>query len=205
MPSVLANVVLGHGVIASGVSGKNIRRNDRVTTDNGVESINIVWTQTLRQFELGTVPLLKSQWLEIEALHEVTDAGAYGFLMEDPKDSTTTTGVMATVSAGVYQLYNRRTHAGSGRYRDRKITRPVLTGFVPYTNGAPIASYTLNVETGQITIPSAPAVNTLTWSGRFYTPVHFLQDFIDWSLVVPGSADSRFWAGPSVVLQEIRE
>jgi hypothetical protein len=35
--------------------------------------------------------------------------------------------------------------------------------------------------------------------------VHFLDDFIDWDLVVPGAADARFLAGPSVVLQEIRE
>lgn len=204
MPTVFADVILANSVLASGVRGKNIRKNDRVPTDNGAENINIVWTQTLREFELATVPILKSQWLEIEALHEVTDGGAYGFLLEDPKDNRVTTGVVYTVSAGLYQLYNRRIHAGSARFRDRKITRPRATSFVLLADGIPVDSgdYTLDTTTGRLTTAVA---GTLTWIGLFYVPVHFVDDFIDWSLVVPGGIDSRFWAGPSVLLKEIRE
>jgi hypothetical protein len=44
-----------------------------------------------------------------------------------------------------------------------------------------------------------------TWTGRYYTPVHFADDFIDWDLIAPGGVDSRFLAGPSVLLQEVRE
>jgi hypothetical protein len=36
--------------------------------------------------------------------------------------------------------------------------------------------------------------------------VHFQNDTIDWTMVRPGSdPDDRLFAGPSVVLQEIRE
>lgn len=204
MPTVFADVILANSVLASGVRGKNMRKNDRVPVDNGVENVNIIWNQTLRQFEFGTVPLLKSHWLELESLHEVTDGGAYGFLLEDPKDNYAATGVVATVSSGVYQLYNRRIHAGSGRYRDRKITRPRATGFVLLSNGVPVSggSYTLDTTTGQVTTGVS---GTLTWTGYFYNPVHFVDDSIDWSLVVPGSMDSRYWIGPSVLMQEIRE
>ncbi|MBT2326131.1 DUF2460 domain-containing protein [Variovorax paradoxus] len=207
MPTVFADVILSNSIISSGIRGKNMRKNSRVPTDNGSESINVIWTQTLREFEIATVPLTVSQWREIENLHEVTDGGAYGFLLEDPKDNRALTGVMANVSTGVYQLYNRRTHAGSSRYKDRKITRPRALGFVPMISAAPIdpANYTLDVTTGRITIPAAPSAATLTWTGLFYTPVNFVDDFIDWSLVVPGAMDARFWAGPSVVLMEIRE
>ena len=59
--------------------------------------------------------------------------------------------------------------------------------------------------TGRVTIPSGPTAANLAWTGRFYVPVHFQDDAIDWELVVAGQADSRFLSGPSVVLVEVRE
>ena len=47
--------------------------------------------------------------------------------------------------------------------------------------------------------------DTLTWSGEFYVPVHFANDDIDWEVVVGGGFSGRIIAGPSVVLQEVRE
>jgi hypothetical protein len=75
------------------------------------------------------------------------------------------------------------------------------------------ANYTLDSRTGRITIPSLAAsaaaslaaVSTLAWKGSFYVPVHFMDDVIDWDLVLSGPAEQRLVAGPSVVLQEIRE
>jgi hypothetical protein len=49
------------------------------------------------------------------------------------------------------------------------------------------------------------ADETLTWSGEFFVPVHFANDDIDWEVIVSGTYDSRIVAGPSVVLQEVRE
>jgi uncharacterized protein (TIGR02217 family) len=46
---------------------------------------------------------------------------------------------------------------------------------------------------------------TLTWDGDFYVPVHFANDEIDWEVLVGGTYDNRVVAGPSVVLQEVRE
>ena len=47
--------------------------------------------------------------------------------------------------------------------------------------------------------------DTLTWSGEFFVPVHFMEDEIGWDLARPGDMQDRLIAGPSVVLQEIRE
>ncbi|SFB02659.1 TIGR02217 family protein [Collimonas sp. OK607] len=205
--TVFGDVILSSSVLAAGVKGKNLRLNARVPTDNGYESINIIWTQTLRQYTLGLVPLCLEQWQAIETLHEITEGGAYGLLLQDPKDSTVSDGVMTLVSAGVYQLHKRYLHAASARFKTRKITRPQAAGFVPTVASMPLAptSYTLDVTTGRIAIPSAPAVGTLAWSGPFYVPVHFIDDVIDWDLVMSGPAEQRLVAGPSVVLQEIRE
>jgi uncharacterized protein (TIGR02217 family) len=202
--TVFADVVLPNSIISAGVRGKNMRRNDRVVTDSGIQSINIGWTSTLRQFEIGIAPLRVDQWQTLETLHEITEGGAFGLLMEDPKDNHVTTGGIFTLdSAGGYQLTKRYTEPRSGRTKDRKITRPKGTIAV-YQNGDPIAA-SIDPATGKASISGSPDAASLTWIGSFYLPVHFMDDFIDWDLVAPGGADNRFAAGPSVVLQEIRE
>jgi uncharacterized protein (TIGR02217 family) len=202
--TVFSDVVLPNSLIAAGVRGKNMRRNDRVQTDSGAESINVAWTSTLRQFEIGIVPLRVDQWQALETLHEITEGGAYGFLMEDPKDSHVTSGgVLSLVATGIYQLIKRYTDPASGRTKDRRITRP-KGAITVFQDGAPITA-SVDPSNGRVTIAGAPDASTLTWTGSFYLPVHFMDDAIDWELVAPGSYDARFAAGPSVILQEIRE
>ncbi len=205
--TVFSDVVVPNAVLRSGVSGKNMRLNSRVPTDNGFESINIVWTQTLREYTFGTAPLSLAQWQAVETLHEITEGGAYGMLLLDPKDQSVTDGVMTLVSTGVYQLHKRYVHTPSTRFKTRKITRPLLAGFIPKISGVAIdpANYVLDVTTGRITIPSNPTAATLSWTGTFYVPVHFMGDSIDFDLVIAGPLDGRYVAGPSVVLVEIRE
>lgn len=205
---VFSDVFLPNSVISAGVRGKNMRQNTRTQTQGGFESINVNWTKTLRQYEIGTVPMRIEQWRDIETLQEITEGGAFGFLLEDPKDNTVIGGLVGPAADGSpYQLYKRSTDARSGRYKDRAITRPKATGFgLQNSNGtAYVGSYTLDAATGKLTIPGAPAASALRWSGKFYVPVHFQDDFIDWDLVAPGAVDQRFLAGPSVVLIEVRE
>lgn len=202
--TVFADVTLPNRVITAGVRGKQIRKNDRVSVDSGQAHINIVWTKTLREFEIGFIPMRRAAWQDIETLHEITEGGAYGFLMADPKDQAATTadGVMASLGGGTYQLYKRYLHTASGRYKDRKITRPLSTGFQAYDAMGGTLTGTVDPETGIATITGTPA----SWSGSFYVPVHFMDDSIDWTMVAPHQdPDSRLFVGPSCVLQEIRE
>lgn len=204
--TVLNDVFPPRLVLAAGIKGKQMRMNSRVRTDSGRQYANQIWTQTLRQYEIGFVPMRLEGWEAISALHEVTAGGAYGFLLEDPIDHAVTVanGRMELVSGAVYQLQKRYTIAS--RSEDRRITRPNASTFVPYYDGAEILSYTLDADTGQITLGAAVAdASLLSWSGRFYVPVHFMDDFLDWNLAAPGSADQRFVAGPTALLQEIRE
>jgi uncharacterized protein (TIGR02217 family) len=208
--TVLSDVILSNRVIRAGVRGKQLRRNSRVTTDSGAEYANVVWAQTLRQYEVGIKPMRRETWMDIEALHEVTEGGAYGFLMEDPKDNevTVANGKAYSLTSTTFQLYKRYLDSGSSRYKDRKITRPRAASFTIYNSGVAIpgGSYTLNAETGVVTIPSAPTASNLTWAGGFYVPVHFMDDSIDWEMVLAGPVvDGRLLAGPSTVLVEIRE
>lgn len=205
---VFADVMFPNTVLTAGVRGKNMRMNSRVKTDSGDESINIVWTKSLRQYEVGIVPLSINQWRDIEALHEITEGGAYGFLLEDPKDNAVDGGAITRISDGVFQLVKRYSHIASGRTKDRNITRPRAAGFVLTQSGVPLVlgtDYTLDVLTGLVSIAANPDPTTLAWSGRFLVPVHFMDDVIDWELVAAGASDSRFLAGPSVMLEEVRE
>lgn len=210
---VFSDVILPNAIIEAGVRGKNMRQNTRTRTQGGFEQVNVNWTRTLRQYEIGIAPMRVDAWQAVETLHEITDGGAFGFLMEDPKDNTVRGGVgligQVTPPIGLpyFQLYKRSIDSRSNRYKDRAITRPRATGFALYQNGVLQApeSYSLDVNTGRITFSGGLDVSTLTWEGRFYVPVHFLNDYIDWDLVVAGPNDSRFLAGPAMTLEEVRE
>lgn len=306
---VLSDVTLPEIVLAAGVRGRQIRKNQRTETVSGEVSVNIDWDQTLREFEVGYVPMLPGAWQAIEGLHEVTDGGAYGFLMLDPKDSSVPVGSgllrawnagfpVGTIGQGFgepsYQLFRRITSVGSTRTKDRKITRPltpvILRNGSPVTVGASPGNMAIDATTGQVTFvpdvtqgissitagattvitfasnsgvyaassagqrvylsgvsgsaasalngrshaisaksassPYTLTLNTattgltatggtaarypqvadaLTWSGRFYVPVHFANDALDWELLRGGPADGRLISGPSVVLREVLE
>ena len=68
--AVFADVVLSTSILGVGITGKNQRLNSRVTTDNGFESVNIVWTQTLREYTLGVVPMALATCQSVETIHE---------------------------------------------------------------------------------------------------------------------------------------
>lgn len=209
--TVLADMILPNTLISSVARGKVKRTNTRIAHgDTGFMSINAVSSQGLREYEVDTVPLRLEGWQTLQAFHEVTFGGAYGFLIEDPSDCVANHSSIALMPAvgaspAYHQLQRRYIEPKSGRYWDRPVTRPQLTSFSLFNADGSVftGSYALDVATGRITASSDPA--TLKWSGRFYVPVHFQTDDLDWDLVVPGGYEQRFVASRSVVLQEIRE
>jgi uncharacterized protein (TIGR02217 family) len=305
--TVFNDVIMPTSVLAAGVRGKNQRNNSRTMAANGTGQININWSRTLRQYELGIVPMSVATWQTIEGLHEVTEGGAYGFLLPDPKDQSVSDAqgllypfnstLLGTNGLGYgvpsYKLHKRYTSTGSARTKDRAITRPRATpvirrGGVAVTHGASPGNVSVNYDTGTVTFVAdssstvtavavgattnvtltaalagvsvgerlylsgltgtvASTLNglsfaitaitggglnvytltvattglawtsggsgfaypqsteTLTWAGDFYVPVHFASDEIDWELVAGGPAAARLLAGPSVVLNEVRE
>jgi uncharacterized protein (TIGR02217 family) len=311
--TVLTDIVLPETVIMAGIRGKNMRNNTRSMSVSGYASININWSKTLRQYEIGIKPMDIDQWHEIEGLHEATDGGAFGFLMKDPKDQLTSSSegfmqgfnneLVGVLGYGygvpVYQAFKNYESIGNNVNFDRKITRldtfqlkrngnNVTVGvsagnisvnnatgqvtFVPdatqsiasITAGATttiefanstltslfsvgnrvwitgvtgtgadlinnksheilskddsLFTLTINLDTsGLVFVTGDPFLDggsarkypqpteTLTWAGSFYIPVHFANDEIDWEMLVAGDYAGRVVAGPSVVLQEIRE
>jgi uncharacterized protein (TIGR02217 family) len=206
---VLSSIIAPNSLWSATVNGKQMRRTRRVQNGGGYMQVNVEWANTLRQYEIGSVPMRVDVWATLEGLYEATDFGAYGFLLQDPKDSSVTVanGVASLVDASdpMYQLRKRYTSAGSALYHDRRITRPRANNLSLFINGVAEMSYTLDDETGQIIIPSAPSASAISWSGSFYVPVHFERDDLDWTLAIAGAESSRYMLGPNVTLLEVRE
>lgn len=303
--TVYADVIMPESVIAAGVRGKQIRNNTRTQSPSGYARVNINSARSLLQFEIGVAPLPVSTWATLGGMYEVTHAGAYGFLMRDPKDSVATSGLMYPYNAALlgtigfgygvpqYKLYNRYTSVGSTRTYDRAITRPkaspaltragssvtlgaspgnasvdTTTGTVTFVadssstvtavtvgattqvtltaalsgiavggrlylsgltgadaallnglshsvtaiTGGGLNIYTLATDTATKTITAAGSgykypqpTEALAWSGIFYVPVHFAEDTLDFDIIRGGPADTRYVAGPRIVLNEVRE
>ena len=155
--TVYADVILPASIMAAGVTGRNIRRNVRTVARNGRVQINVGSDITQRQYEFGSVPLALADWQTIEGLHEVTDGGAFGFLLQDPKDarSLITEGVATALTSTTFQLYKTYTSAGSTRTKLRKITRPLAAGVDIKVSGVSLTvttQYTLDTATGIVTV-----------------------------------------------------
>jgi uncharacterized protein (TIGR02217 family) len=200
---VLDDIIVTGQEFAQNITGRLMRKNQRVTTANGFESINIVQDKTLREYDVNVGPLRRAIREQFDAIFENTEAGAYGFLLLDPKDNSLgTSGRVADLGGGNYQLYKRYTVAG--RHKDRKITRPMTGTITVFVSGV-ATSATVNYATGQMTITGLPSAALVTVTGQFYVPVHFLNDQIEWSMNVAGSdPDGRFYSS-TVTLQEVRE
>jgi uncharacterized protein (TIGR02217 family) len=305
--TVYADVIVPDTLMAAGVRGRQMRRNVRAQMQSGQMQVNVGWANTLRQYEFGFIPLLQAQWQTLEGLFEVTDAGAYGMLLQDPKDTTVaatagllypyTTALVGAIGVGygvpAYKMYKRYSAAGTTRTKDRAITRPQATptlkrGGVMVTLGAAPGNAAIDYNTGtatfvadssstvtavtvgattQVTLTAAlaglsigmrlyllgltgadaallnglshaisnitgggsnvytlstntvgktitaagsgykypQASETMTWGGALYVPVHFANDEIDWEQVASGAEATQLLAGPSVLLQEVRE
>jgi uncharacterized protein (TIGR02217 family) len=181
--TVLSTVIMPSAIIAAGVRGKNRRSNARAMTQSGFASVNINWSKTLRQYEIGIAPMTIAQWQALEGLHEVTEGGAYGFLMQDPKDASVdatagllwpyTTALTGSVGTGygvpTYKLHKRYTVSGSALTKDRAVTR--LNGAAVLkrdaaivTQGASPGNASVDVATGTVTfVPdSTKALTSVT-------------------------------------------
>lgn len=211
---VLPTLVLRHKVWSGTLQGKLKFQNRRVPQVSGRISVNAMWETMLHEYDLSTIQLERADWQYIQAIHRITGGGHKGFLIEDPVDyksttaaaDSTTSGVVVGLTSTTFQLYKRYTENVSTLYADRRITRPNSINFALYISGVlQTSGYTLDTATGIVTIASAPLAANVTWVGRFYVPVHFQSDVVDWNLEAPGPEDIRFYSGPNVVLQEILE
>lgn len=88
----------------------------------------------------------------------------------------------------------------------------LLNGLSHQISAVDGAEYTLSTNTVGAAITPAgtarkfpQASEALTWLGRFFIPVSFTSDDLDWQMVAgSGNEDARLVAGPSIQLEEVR-
>jgi hypothetical protein len=168
---VYSDVIVPNSVVMAGAVGKQKRQNDRTVNQGGYASVNVVRDATLREYTLGVIPMTLANWALIEGLYEVTDAGAFGMLILDPKDSVVTAsqggflGYMAGVENGVvgfgngtpnYGFRKLYTAAGSTRAKARAITRPNGTPTM-LRNGSPVV---VGAAAGNVSLSAGPMLPT---------------------------------------------
>jgi hypothetical protein len=168
---VYSDVIVPNSVVMAGAVGKQKRQNDRTVNQGGYASVNVVRDATLREYTLGVIPMTLANWALIEGLYEITDAGAFGMLILDPKDSVVTSsqggflGYMAGVENGVvgfgngtpnYGFRKLYTAAGSTRAKARAITRPNGTPTM-LRNGSPVA---VGAAAGNVSFSTGPMLPT---------------------------------------------
>ena len=162
---VYPDVIVPSNVIKAGASGRQTRQNLRTTNQGGFASVNAIRDVTLREFSLGVKPMSLDAWAQIEAMYEVTDAGTFGMLLADPKDSVVTSsqgaliGYMTGVENGVYGFGNgtplyglRKLYVSGSRAKARAITRPNSTPAL-LRNGSAV---TVGVAAGNVSLSAAP-------------------------------------------------
>lgn len=168
---VLDDVLFPDQVVALGVSGVNRRRNQRTVNQGGFMLVTRIFSRTLRQYTVGIHPMPAADWLTVETLHEITDGGAFGMLLRDPKDSrvSLTEGKLQGFAGGqlvgimgqgfgvpTYRLHKRYAAMGTSRTHDRRITRPmpaplITRGGNPVTVGSGAGQISISTSTGSVT------------------------------------------------------
>lgn len=165
--TVLSDVIIPQSVVMAGIVGRTTRKNDRSVNQGGYATANVVRDVTMREYTMGVKPMLLAAWEAIMGIYEVTDAGAYGMLLEDPVDAGVTAaqgsliGYMAGVQSGVsgygngtpnYSLQKLYTALGSTRKRARDISRPKGTPAI-LRGGSPVV---VGVAAGNISLSAGP-------------------------------------------------
>lgn len=161
---VYSDVIIPYSVLRAGATGKLKRKNDRSVNQAGYATVNAVMDETLKDYVLGVKPMLLADWQRVRGAYEVTDAGTYGMLLEDPTDSkvSASEGVLVGYMAGVefgtvgrgngtplYGLRKVYTAFLSTRTKAVKITRPkgvpeILRGGTPVVVGAGAGNISLS-------------------------------------------------------------
>ncbi len=131
----------------------------------------------LQRWDVAPGIKTQAQYAEILGFFMVCRGRLHRFRFRDPVDNTqahgNATGVVSGITSTTFQMVKR--YAAGAQTLDRPIRKPITSGLVVFVSGTPLApaSWTLDATTGILTIPSAPAASTVTWTGSFDVPARF--------------------------------
>lgn len=195
-------------LIASGPQGGPTFSTDVVTLIGGEEQRNQNWTESRHEYDVSQGIKSDAQFSEIGAHFRQARGKAHKFRFKDWGDFKTVQadGVVETITGTTFQMQKQY-----GQEVDfielRRITRPV-SGSIKVWLSSVLATessdYTLDYETGILTIASGPSATNVQWAGEFDVPCRYDTDKLV-SVLVAYSASISYHSWTSVPLVEVRE
>ncbi len=167
------DVILDECVFIAGATGEVNRQNDRVVNQGGYASVNAIRDISLRKYTFGVKPMYREEWLQVRGAWEITDAGAFGFLIKDPIDQGTTfdatdgllMGYMSGVEFGALGFGNGAPSYGFRQIFKAKSSTRSKAVAVTRLNGTPVVkrgntTVNVGVGAGNISIGAGPSYVT---------------------------------------------
>lgn len=160
--------------LAIGTQGGPTWATRQVALANGIVRRNAARSRPLYRYAVLYQNLLPAQYQDVIDAFNACRGGAFGFRLRDPVDFEAFEEPFAvgTGSAQTAQLVK------SYPWGPESVARPIRkpnAGAVIRANGAVLAGATVNTTTGMATF-TAPAGQTVTWTGTFDVPVRFESD-----------------------------
>lgn len=198
--------------LSFGSIGGPERRTDIVTLANGFEERNTPWAHARRRYDAGVGMRSLEDIETLIAFFEARRGQLYGFRWKDWSDfkSAKASGdvhyrdqVIATGDGEAHVFRLHKTYRSGDASYQRPIFKPVAGTVrvgVADTEQLEAVDFTVNLESGEITLVQAPAPGEEVTAGfEFDVPVRFDTDRIQTSV-------ARFQAGdmPNVPVVEVR-
>lgn len=146
-----------------------------VASGSGREARNAAWAYPKHRWDVSQGINSQADFETLRAFFMSMRGRFHGWRFKDWADYTAThaNGVVTGITSTTFQLVKRYTSGAQSL--DRIITKPV-TGTLEIKVSGVVTAHTVNTTTGVVTIGTAPAVGTVTWSGEFDVPMRFDTD-----------------------------
>lgn len=163
---------------AEGTQGGPTWATRQVALSNGMVRRNASRSRPLYRYVILFNNLLDDDHAEVLAAFNATRGGAYGFRLRDPREHSAVDVAFATGTGALQTAQLVLTYSWGSEQVVRPIRKPVA-GVVIKANGVVLPDASVDTTTGIATF-TAPAGETVTWSGEFDVPVRFETDQLAW-------------------------
>lgn len=217
MSAFYDDLIFPTSISLSAFKGSRTRSTTVVQTRAGFTQRRSLWAQTRRTYDAGLVTRPVADWLLIDDFFEVAEGQAIGFMLLDPTDFQVTqqNGLLALVTGSTYSFQKMRTVGSRATYR--AISKPdvgqgggsssisVYRTRSAVTTLVAVGNYSIDAVNGTLTftVGYVEVGDTFAWAGRFYVPVRFSTDSLDWTVVDKQVGSGNLLVqGPSVPITE---
>lgn len=181
-----------------------------VAVIGGSEQRNAQWTYPLYGWDVSQGVKSQADFQVLRAFFLTMRGRLHGWRFKDWTDYTAAhtgdeKGMVSGLTSQTFQLVKRYTRGA--QTLDRKITKPIASGFVLSDTGTPLiltTDYTLNTATGVVSTTVPRTAANLTWAGEFDLPMRFDTDELRARVAAANPADGYLHVWEAIPIVELR-